>query len=289
MTADIVIARTVADLRRQLRGFSKGTVGLVPTMGALHDGHMALVRRSRDECDRTVVSLFVNPKQFNRAEDLASYPRDTDRDRRMLAAAGVDILLMPDAEEMYPAGFATTVTVDRLTECMEGAFRPGHFAGVATVVCKLLLQSLPDRAYFGEKDFQQLIVVSRMVTDLDIPTEIVPVETVREPSGLALASRNRLLEVADRPAAPALYRELSRVAQEAAQGADCADAAAAAGRRLAEAGFGPIDYIDVRHAATLDALRHVAKAPARVFAAAWLGKVRLIDNVAVPAPAAGKR
>ncbi len=275
--------RGVADLRARVGGWRAAgeSVGVVPTMGALHAGHMALVGRARAECDRVIVTLFVNPKQFNRADDLAAYPRDEAADGAKLAAGGTDVLFAPEVTEMYPGGFATGVAVDGLTESMEGVHRPGHFGGVATVVAKLFLQSQADRAYFGEKDFQQLLVVRRMAADLDIPIEVVAVETVREPDGLAMASRNVHLSAEERAVAPVLYREQMRLAEEAAAGADCGAAAEAAVQRLKDAGFGPIDYLEVRDAETLEAVDRVGR-PARIFVAATLGRTRLIDNLAVP-------
>ncbi len=278
----IQTVRTVADLRAVVGRWRQAgeTVGLVPTMGALHDGHLALVHRARADCARVVVSLFVNPKQFNQANDLAQYPRDEDADRAKLDAASADILFAPAADQMYPDGFSTAVAVGGLTSSMEGIARPGHFGGVATVVSKLLLQTLPDRAYFGEKDYQQLVVVRRMTVDLDIPSEIVGIETVRESDGLAMASRNVHLTPEQRAVAPTLHAELSQAASEAAQGGDCGEICAAALARLKQAGFDPIDYFEIRDAETLDAVTRVRR-PARVFVAATLGATRLIDNVAV--------
>ena len=278
----IQTVRTVADLRAVVGRWRQAgdTVGLVPTMGALHDGHLALVHQARADCARVVVSLFVNPMQFNQANDLAQYPRDEDADRAKLDAASADILFAPTADQMYPDGFSTAVAVSGLTDSMEGIARPGHFGGVATVVSKLLLQTLPDRAYFGEKDYQQLVVVRRMTADLDIPAEIVGIETVREADGLAMASRNVHLTPEQRAVAPVLHTELSRAASEAAQGADCSEICAAALARLQQAGFDPVDYFEIRDAETLDAVSRVER-PARVFVAATLGATRLIDNVAV--------
>ncbi|MCG8691598.1 MAG: pantoate--beta-alanine ligase [Minwuiales bacterium] len=278
----IQTVRTVADLRAVVGRWRQAgdTVGLVPTMGALHDGHLALVHRARADCARVVVSLFVNPMQFNQANDLAQYPRDEDADRAKLDAASADILFAPTADQMYPDGFSTAVAVSGLTDSMEGIARPGHFGGVATVVSKLLLQTLPDRAYFGEKDYQQLVVVRRMTADLDIPAEIVGIETVREADGLAMASRNVHLTPEQRAVAPTLYAELSRAASEAAGSGDCGEICAAALARLQQAGFDPIDYFEIRDAATLDTVARVER-PARVFVAATLGATRLIDNVAV--------
>src|SRR3954464_4402341 len=204
------IARTVADLRRQVNEWrSNGErFGLVPTMGAIHAGHLALVHAALGQNERVIASLFVNPKQFGPSEDFSSYPRDEAADLGAFERAGVDLVFMPAVEEMYPPGFATNVRVAGVSEDLDGAFRPGHFEGVATVVCKLLLQCLPDAAYFGEKDYQQLLVVRRMARDLHIPVRIAGVPTVREADGLALSSRNAYLSKAERRAAPLLYRTL---------------------------------------------------------------------------------
>src|SRR3984893_1515204 len=200
------IVRTIADLRSHIarRRKSGARIGLVPTMGALHEGHLALVRAARAECDRGVATIFVNPKQFAPNEDLAAYPRREAADLDMLRVAGVSLVFMPAVAEIYPPGFATTVRVAGLTDCLCGAHRAGHFDGVATVVSKLLLQSLPDTAYFGEKDYQQLLVVRRLARDLDIPVQIAGVPTVREADGLALSSRNAYLSPGERRIAPGL-------------------------------------------------------------------------------------
>ena len=285
------VVRTVADLRAAVVVWraAGATVGLVPTMGALHAGHLALVARARAETARTVVTLFVNPTQFGANEDLAGYPRDEAGDRARLEAAGADLLFAPAAAGMYPPGFATTVAVAGLTEHLCGPFRPGHFAGVATVVTKLLLQSLPDAAYFGEKDFQQLQVVRRLARDLDIPARIVGVPTVRDADGLALSSRNRNLSAAERAAAAALPRTLRRLAERLAGGAAVADETAWGRAELARAGFAKVDYVEACDAETLQPVARVAATPVRVFAAAWLGRTRLIDNMAVALSAAGAR
>ena len=273
--------RTVADLRARVaawRGAGE-TVGLVPTMGAIHAGHLALVEAARSACDRVVASLFVNPAQFGPNEDYQLYPRDEAKDSRFLDESGVALLFAPPVEEMYPDGFSTTVTVSGLTSGLCGDHRPGHFEGVATVVSKLLTQCLPDRAYFGEKDYQQLLVVRRLARDLDIPVRIEGVPTVREADGLALSSRNAYLSAEDRATAPALYRTLSAVADALADGrqsvSDQVDWGIA---QLEEAGFDRLDYLDVRDAETLMKLERVDR-PTRVLAAARIGGTRLIDNV----------
>jgi pantoate--beta-alanine ligase len=278
----LLTLRGIDALRREVGGWRRAgeSVGLVPTMGALHAGHLALVRQAKVDCDRVVASLFVNPIQFDRKGDLASYPRDEARDAAALAALGVDLLYAPAAEEIYPEGFATTVSVTGLIDCLCGATRPGHLTGVSTVVTKLLLQSLPDVAYFGEKDYQQLLVVRRAARDLDIQVEIAAVPTVREADGLALSSRNETLTPDQRARAPALYRVLTDLAGRLA-GGGAAEPELAWGRaELAAAGFEGIDYLDLRHGETLETLER-ATPPARLFVAAFLGEVRLIDNLAV--------
>ena len=254
------------------------TVGVVPTMGALHAGHVALIRQAKADCDRVVVTIFVNPMQFDRQEDLAGYPHDEAADAAVLNAEGVDLLYAPDAAEIYPAGFTTKVSVASLSTCLCGPHRPGHLDGVATVVAKLLLQVSPDVAYFGEKDYQQLLVVARMAGDLDIPVRIAEVSTVREPDGLALSSRNQLLSADERRRAPTLYRVLDRIARAHADGTSVVDLLDWGRAELIAAGFDPIDYLELRSADTLAPLAR-AEHPARVFGAAWLGPTRLIDNM----------
>jgi pantoate--beta-alanine ligase len=279
------IARTTADLRQSLAAWraSGETVALVPTMGALHAGHLSLVRIARARCERVVATLFVNPTQFAPGEDLASYPRDEAGDSRRFADAGVDVLFAPDVDEIYPPGFATTVSVSGLTECLCGPLRPGHFDGVATVVAKLLTLSLPDVAVFGEKDYQQLLVVRRVAHDLGLTAEVVGAPIVREGDGLAMSSRNAYLSAAERAAAPALHRVIAGIAEAVAGGTlDAAPFCAEGRQALLDAGFASVDYLELRHAETLADLAR-ADAPARVFAAARLGRARLIDNVPVAA------
>ncbi|MEC9344777.1 MAG: pantoate--beta-alanine ligase [Pseudomonadota bacterium] len=282
MSGRLEIVRTVAALRERVMGWRRSgeTVGFVPTMGFLHDGHMSLVRNSRAQNDRTVVSIFVNPRQFNNASDLEAYPRDEARDAALLDENGADLLFAPDVTEMYPQGFATTVEVAGITDCLCGATRPGHFGGVAVVVTKLLLQCLPDRAYFGRKDFQQLMVVRRMVRDLDIPVEIRGIDTVRESDGLAMSSRNWYLTEQQRGVAPAIFRILTDIAETASSDGDVSGAISRGRKRLSDLGFGTIDYLEVRDAETLELVSR-PKRPARAFAAVFLGKARLIDNVPV--------
>lgn len=282
LDAPLPILRSVAEMRSLIAEWRRRgeTVGLVPTMGGLHEGHLALVKRARAENDRVIGTIFVNPRQFDRADDLKSYPRDEARDARLLAETGADLLFAPEVPEMYPAEFRTRVIVEGLTKCMDGVYRPGHFEGVATVVCKLLLQALPDRAYFGEKDFQQLLVVTQLARDLNIPVEIVPVETVRSADGLALASRNVYLTEEEREVAPLLHATMQEVASDLRDGAPALPLILCATGNWLRAGFRGIDYFDLRDAETLGPLDALSNRPARLLVAAWLGKVRLIDNIA---------
>lgn len=254
-------------------------ITLVPTMGALHAGHMALIEAARGPGTRVVASIFVNPKQFGANEDLSRYPRREATDARMLADAGCDLLWAPSVETMYPAGFVTSISVAGVSEHWDGAARPGHFDGVATVVTKLLNQVTPDLACFGEKDWQQLAVVRRLVADLDLPVEIVGVPTQREDDGLALSSRNIYLLPEERAAAVALPRALGVAARAIARGDDRAEVLTQARATLEAAGF-VIDYVDVADAETLTP-DPPSDRPGRLLAAARLGSTRLIDNVAV--------
>ncbi len=276
------IERTVSGLREQVRTWrTEGrAVGMVPTMGALHEGHMTLVRAARAECDHVVVSIFVNPTQFGPREDFDSYPRQEERDLAMLRDAGVEIAFMPTVAEMYGLGFATMVSISGLTECLCGRNRPVHFQGVATVVTKLLLQCLPDAAFFGEKDFQQLQVIRRLVRDLDIPGAIRGVETVREADDVAMSSRNAYLTSEQRETAPAMIAALRHVAARIGAGIAAADAAAEGWKMLEDGGFDRVDYLEVREEDTLAPVEGLPdpSRPARVFGAAFLGKTRLIDN-----------
>ena len=283
----VEIARTVADLRSHVAGWRKGgeRVGLVPTMGALHEGHMALVRAARAECDRVVASIFVNPKQFAPSEDLDAYPRREAADLEMLDTARVDLVFIPSVDVMYPSRFSTTVQVSAITEGLCGGHRAGHFDGVATVVTKLLMQSLPDVAYFGEKDYQQLTVVRRLARDLDIPVRIAGVATVRENDGLALSSRNAYLSAEERRVAPNLARVLQKIAASLAQQpAAVAHELAWGSAELERAGLA-VEYLEVRDAETLAPVRTGVTAQSRVFAAVRLGRTRLIDNMPIPTTA----
>ena len=283
LTRPITTVRTVRDLRArvaQWRGAGE-RVALVPTMGALHKGHLSLIGVAKAHASRVVVSIFVNPMQFGPHEDLAHYPRDEAADMQALAGTGADLLYAPGADEMYPQGFATQVSLPSLTEDLCGAARPNHFEGVATVVTKLLMQCAPDAAVFGEKDYQQLLMIKRLVRDLDLEVEIVAAPIVREADGLALSSRNGYLSRAERKIAPILIQTIGHVASDLAQGRGCDDAAEAGRFKLEAEGF-RVDYVAVRDPDTLAPLSGPLKGPARVLAAAYLGKTRLIDNVPVP-------
>jgi pantoate--beta-alanine ligase len=282
MTRAADAVRTVRDLREHVAQWRKAgeTIALVPTMGAIHDGHLSLVSLAKASADRVVTSLFVNPLQFGPREDFHAYPRDEAGDAAVLASAGTDLLYAPDAAEMYPPEFSTKVSVGDLTEDLCGANRPNHFDGVATVVTKLLLQCAPDKAIFGEKDYQQLLVIKKLVRDLDIPVEIMGGPIVREDDGLALSSRNTYLSPADRKIAPILYQTIHQVAADLAQGRGADDAAEAARFKLEAAGF-RVDYVAVRDPDTLKPLHGPVKT-ARVLAAVHLGTTRLIDNVPMP-------
>jgi pantoate--beta-alanine ligase len=276
------IARTIADLRRQVAAWrGRGErIGLVPTMGAIHAGHLALVHAAAGQNERVVASLFVNPKQFGPSEDFSAYPRDEAADSAAFEKAGVDLVFMPDVEEMYSPGFATNVRVAGVSEGLDSVFRPGHFEGVATIVCKLLLQCLPDAAYFGEKDYQQLLVVQRMARDLDIPVHIAGVPTVREADGLALSSRNVYLSAQERRTAPLLNRVLRDVAAEIAARPDGIAASLERGLIALNSGGFAVDYLELRDAADLAPVDRLAT-PSRLLVAARIGRTRLIDNIAV--------
>ena len=257
-----------------------GRVAFVPTMGALHAGHLALIAEARARADHVVASIFVNPTQFAPDEDLATYPRREASDAAMLEKEGVAILWAPDVATMYPDGPAATIHVAGPSEGLDGAARPGHFDGVATVVARLFDQVRPDIALFGEKDYQQLAVIRQMVRDLGLPVEIVGVPTQRDADGLALSSRNVYLSDEERTAARTLPRALGEAAQAIADGAPVADALDRARSRLAAAGFDPVDYVELRDAETLAPLAALDR-PARMLAAAKLGRTRLIDNLSV--------
>lgn len=278
------IARSTQALRERVRAWRNDglRVGFVPTMGALHEGHLSLVRTLRARVDRVVASVFVNPTQFAPTEDLSRYPRDEAGDAAKLASAGCDLLYAPDAAAMYPDGFSTSVRVDGVSADLEGAHRPQMFGGVATVVSKLLLQAAPDVAAFGEKDYQQLLVVRQLVRDLDIPVEIMAGETVREADGLAMSSRNAYLSAAQRAIAPALHRAMTEARDAILSGGMIKTALVDAQRAVLAAGFESVDYIALRDAETFaPIIDGVTFTSARLLAAARLGATRLIDNIAV--------
>jgi len=282
----LAIVRSVAALDRAIGAFRAAgeSVALVPTMGALHAGHLALVRRAQARADRVVASIFVNPAQFAPNEDFSSYPRTFESDIAALEANRVDLVWAPPREAMYPPGFATRVEVKGPAIAgLEDRFRPHFFGGVATVVAKLLAQCRPDFALFGEKDYQQLKTVARMAADLDLKVKIVGVATVREKDGLALSSRNVYLSPQQRAAAPALYRILKASAERIAAGEPIAKVTSEGQLALEEAGFA-VDYFEARHTETLGRIEALADGPIRLLAAARLGKTRLIDNVGVSRP-----
>lgn len=281
-TTPIPFSATVADLRLRVRTWrSEGRrIGLVPTMGALHEGHISLVRLALETCERVVTSIFVNPTQFAPTEDFSTYPRTFEDDLAQLARADCHLVWAPTAAEMYPDGFATRVVPGGASEGLETDFRPHFFGGVATVCTKLFQQVTPDIAVFGEKDFQQLAVIRQIVRDLDMPLSIVGAPTVREADGLAMSSRNRYLSADERRTAPIVHRVISEVAARILRGGNADEACEDAARKLTAAGFRQIDYVAVRDAATLGAY-DPAKGLGRVLAAAWLGKTRLIDNIAI--------
>jgi pantoate--beta-alanine ligase len=272
-TSRVETVRTINDLRHVVGQWRANgeRVALVPTMGALHAGHISLVAAALGVADRVVVSIFVNPTQFAPNEDLDRYPRDEAGDVAKLAGAGAHLVWAPTVADIYPEGFATQIVPEGAALPLEGAYRPHHFGGVATVVCKLILSALPDAAFFGEKDFQQLAVIRQMVRDLSVPVVIQGVPTVREDDGLALSSRNAYLSENDRYIAPMLFKAVTEVAR----GRDPREAAEA----LLRAGFSKVDYIDIRDAETFAPYAMGSGRPGRVLAAAWLGKTRLIDNV----------
>jgi pantoate--beta-alanine ligase len=276
------VVRALPALRRSVAQFRDAgeKIALVPTMGALHQGHLRLVPIARKRARRVIVSIFVNPAQFAPHEDFASYPRAVAHDLTLLG--DVDLVWAPDVETMYPQGFATQIVPQGPAKVgLEDAFRPHFFGGVATVVSKLLIQCAPDIAVFGEKDFQQLKVVTRLVHDLDLPVKIVGVATVREKDGLAMSSRNAYLTPAERTAAPALYRTLRDCAGRISSGQRIAQVLDEGSRAIEAAGFA-LDYLEARHAETLQTVESIKDGPLRLLAAARLGRTRLIDNVAVP-------
>jgi len=260
---------------------TRQTVALVPTMGAIHAGHLQLVAEAKKNASKIVVSIFVNPTQFGPNEDFANYPRTLERDIQLLAQAGVDLVWSPSAIEMYPEGFATSIHVAGLSEALCGAFRPGHFDGVATVVAKLFMQIRPDIALFGEKDYQQLMLIKRLVKDLNMNIEVLGVPTLRERDGLALSSRNQYLDADERKIAPKLYAILQQTSNHIRSGADVKDMLGLAEKEIIAAGFTKIDYIELREEESLMPVVNFSEETARLLTAVWLGKTRLIDNVRV--------
>lgn len=289
VTRDADTTMRVADAIAEVRAFVRSarndgkSIGLVPTMGALHEGHASLMRRARADEDIVIVSLFVNPLQFGPGEDLNSYPRDFESDARLAQAESVDLIFAPSVEEMYPRENLTTVSVAGLTERLCGAYRPGHFDGVCTVCAKLFNIVQPNRAYFGEKDYQQLQVIRRMVADLNFPIGIVGVPTVREPDGLALSSRNRYLTAEERAAAPALYRALQAGAEAVRSGATGPQAEVVVAEALRPEPLFTLQYVSAVHPETLEPATW-AGPPMVLAAAAFLGRARLIDNIKVEGP-----
>ncbi|MBZ9962987.1 pantoate--beta-alanine ligase [Mesorhizobium sp. BR1-1-2] len=278
-----LVVDTVAGLRARIRDWRRDglRVAMVPTMGALHEGHLSLVRIALERAERCVVSIFVNPTQFAPSEDLDKYPRQLARDLDQLALAGADLAYTPGVGEMYPAGFATKISVGGPSAGLESDFRPTFFDGVATVVAKLFLQTSPDVAVFGEKDYQQLCVVRQLCRDLDLPVEIIGAPTIRDAHGLAMSSRNAYLGEAELQIARRLNVVLRKAAAALAAGADQNGATGEASRALLSAGFQKVDYVEVRESRTLGPWRRGQEG--RLLAAAWLGKTRLIDNVDVSA------
>ncbi|WP_298558543.1 pantoate--beta-alanine ligase [uncultured Aliiroseovarius sp.] len=276
------IIRSKDDLRTLRRSwiFKGERVAVVPTMGALHAGHLSLVDEAKKHADRVIVTIFVNPKQFNNPTDLDKYPRTEEDDAAKLAPYGIDALYVPTPDQIYPDGFATNVRVTGLTEDLEGAHRPGHFDGVATVVSKLFLQSRADVACFGQKDYQQMLLVRRLSEDLDIETEVIACPTVREDDGLAMSSRNVRLTAEERAIAPALKAEMDRAAEAIRRGAEPRVVLDSAKAQIERAGYRTVEYLELRDAETLQPVKDLSR-PTRLLAAAMLGDVRLIDNIAV--------
>lgn len=280
---DVAVFETVTALRTAVAGWHAAgeKVALVPTMGALHEGHIALVKEGQKRARRTVVSIFVNPTQFAPHEDFKKYPRTFDTDRAKLVEAGADAIFFPQVEEMYPPGYATRILLlGPAAAGLEDRFRPTHFEGVATICCKLFTQSRADYAIFGEKDYQQLKVVTRMAGDLDLGIEIVPLATIREADGLAMSSRNRYLSAEERQTAPVLHRAMQALAARIRNEDPLFQAVTEAQAEIVSAGF-ELDYLEARHAETLAPVTSLADGPIRLLLAARLGATRLIDNIAV--------
>ncbi|MGX5831972.1 pantoate--beta-alanine ligase [Mesorhizobium sp. 43Arga] len=279
------IVRIVSELRSIVAAWRREglRIAVVPTMGALHEGHLSLVQAALAKADRVIVTLFVNPRQFNNADDLAAYPRTEHDDAAKLATVGAHILYAPDAADIYPQGFGTTVSVGGVSDGLCGTFRPGHFDGVATVVTKLFLQTGADLAFFGEKDFQQLHVVRQLVRDLDIPIKIIAGPTVREADGLAMSSRNTRLSLAERNRAPRLAEILGQTARQLSSGESVQRALTIGREAILAAGFSKVEYLELRSESDLASILTLDR-PARLLVAAWLSETRLIDNLQVTLP-----
>ena len=276
------VVRTIAELRQHTSRWriAGQKIGLVPTMGALHNGHLSLIKLAQEKCDRVIATIFVNPRQFLPNEDFEEYPRNEESDIEKLIAIGVDLLFAPKASEMYKPDASTTVVISKLTDCLCATSRPGFFDGVGTVVTKLLIQALPDVAIFGEKDYQQLLVIKRLARDLDIPAEIIGAPTIREADGLAVSSRNVYLSQTNRKIASNISKILKKTATTIAQGNDVPVACVEARNELILAGFSEIDYFEARHSETLELIKNFENS-GRLFAAVWLGSTRLIDNLEI--------
>ena len=276
------VVRTIAELRQHTSRWriAGQTIGLIPTMGALHNGHLSLIKLAQGKCDRVITTIFVNPRQFLPNEDFDEYPRNEESDIQKLIGMGVDLLFAPKAPEMYQPDASTTVVISKLTECLCATSRPGFFDGVGTVVTKLLIQALPDLAIFGEKDYQQLLIIKRLTRDLDIPAEIIGAPTIREADGLAVSSRNVFLSKASRETASKVFEILKKTATAIALGNDVLVACEEARSELMLAGFSEIDYFEARHSETLELIQSFENS-GRLFAAVWLGSTRLIDNLEI--------
>ena len=276
------VVRTIAELRQHtsLWRIAGQTIGLIPTMGALHNGHLSLIKLAQEKCDRVIATIFVNPRQFLPNEDFDEYPRNEESDIQKLIEMGVDLLFAPKAPEMYQPDASTTVVISKLTDCLCATSRPGFFDGVGTVVTKLLIQALPDLAIFGEKDYQQLLVIKRLTRDLDIPVEIIGAPTIREADGLAVSSRNVYLSQTNRETASKVFEILKKNATAIALRNEVLAACKEARKELILAGLSEIDYFEARHSETLELIQNFEN-NGRLFAAVWLGSTRLIDNLEI--------
>lgn len=276
------VVRTIAELRQHTSRWriAGQTIGLIPTMGALHKGHLSLIKLAQGKCDRVIATIFVNPRQFLPNEDFDEYPRNEESDIQKLIEMGVDLLFAPKVSEMYRPDASTTVVISKLTDCLCATSRPGFFDGVGTVVTKLLIQALPDLAIFGEKDYQQLLVIKRLTRDLDIPVEIIGAPTIREADGLAVSSRNVFLSQTNRETASKVFEILKKTATAIALRNDVLAACKEARKELILAGLSEIDYFEARHSETLELIQNFEN-NGRLFAAVWLGSTRLIDNLEI--------